>query len=523
MATAAILSNETIRARISSGLDALRERFNAMRSSGYDELDIDRDDAVAFDAAQTAPIAEVTPYSEGSAIDTRPTIRRASARTATRTASPPSRKAPPAADDRPLRPAGAGAVRHTRVMQQTGIAHPYLDAARKILPEVIALRRRLHRVPEVGLELPRTQALVLDAVRGLGLEPVAGVTVGSVVATIEGAGPGPTILLRADMDGLPLTEETGLDFASEHDGRMHACGHDTHVAMLMGAARLLLEDRASWSGRVLLMFQPGEEGFHGARYMLEEGLLDQSGGERPSGAFALHISTLYETGTIDVRPGPMLASGDTLRITVRGRGGHASTPYTAVDPITVAAEIVLALQLMVTRRVDVFDPAVVTIAQVVAGTTTNIIPETAFLAGTMRTVSAARREAVKAEVRRVCEGIAAAHGASVELEIEPGYPVTVNDDGFTALVLGRGQGGGRRGDDPAAAGPDHGCRGLLVCAPAGAGGDGIRRCSASRSRCRDRPDEPLEPGRSSMSRRWPPGSPPTWVSRVGSCPAADRC
>jgi hippurate hydrolase len=320
-------------------------------------------------------------------------------------------------------------------MQQTGIAHPYLDAAREILPEVIALRRRLHRVPEIGLELPRTQALVLDGVRALGLEAIPGETVGSVVATIVGAGPGPKILLRADMDGLPLTEETGLDFASEHDGRMHACGHDTHVSMLMGAARVLLDDRASWAGRVLLMFQPGEEGFHGARYMLEEGLLDQSGGERPSGAFALHISTLYETGTIDVRPGPMLASGDTLRITVRGRGGHASTPHTAVDPITVAAEIVLALQLMVTRRVDAFDPAVVTIAQVVAGTTTNIIPETAFLAGTMRTVSAARREAVKAEVRRVCEGIAAAHGATVELEIEPGYPVTVNDDAFAALVL----------------------------------------------------------------------------------------
>src|SRR6186997_1156710 len=320
-------------------------------------------------------------------------------------------------------------------MQQTGIAHPYLDAAREILPEVIALRRRLHRVPEVGLELPLTQALVLEAVRGLGLDPIAGLTVGSVVATIEGAGPGPTILLRADMDGLPLTEETGLDFTSEHDGQMHACGHDTHVAMLMGAARLLLDDRASWIGRVLLMFQPGEEGFHGARFMLEEGLLEQSGGERPSGAVALHISTLYETGTIDVRPGPMLASGDTLRITVRGRGGHASAPHTALDPITVAAEIVLALQLMVTRRVDAFDPAVITIAQVVAGTTTNIIPETAFLAGTMRTVSEARRVAVRADVRRVCEGVAAAHGASVELEIEPGYPVTVNDDAFTAMVL----------------------------------------------------------------------------------------
>jgi amidohydrolase len=323
-------------------------------------------------------------------------------------------------------------------MQPTGIAHPYLDAAREILPEVIALRRRLHRIPEVGLELPRTQALVVEAVRGLGLDPTLGVTVGSVVATIKGAAgsrPGPTILLRADMDGLPLSEETGLDFASEHDGRMHACGHDTHVAMLLGAARLLIDQGASWNGRVLLMFQPGEEGFHGARFMLEEGLLDQAGGERPSGAFALHISTLYETGTIDVRPGPMLASGDTLRITVRGRGGHASAPHTALDPITVAAEIVLALQLMVTRRVDAFDPAVITIAQVVAGTTTNIIPETAFLSGTMRTVSEARRVAVRADVRRVCEGIAAAHGASVEVDIEPGYPVTVNDDAFTELVL----------------------------------------------------------------------------------------
>ena len=315
------------------------------------------------------------------------------------------------------------------------LAHPFLAAAREILPDVVEIRRRLHRIPEVGLELPRTQALVLDAVRELGLDPIPGVAVGSVVAAIEGASPGPTILLRADMDGLPLTEETGLDFASEHEGRMHACGHDTHVAMLLGAARLLIDQRVAWPGRVLLMFQPGEEGFHGARFMLDEGLLDQSGGERPSAAFALHIAMLYETGTIDIRPGPMLASADTLRITVRGRGGHASAPYTALDPIAVAAEITLALQTMITRRVDVFDPAVITIAQVVAGTPTNIIPETAFLGGTIRTVSEVRRVAVQAEVRRVCEGIASAHGASVEVEIEPGYPVTVNDAAFTELVL----------------------------------------------------------------------------------------
>ncbi len=183
------------------------------------------------------------------------------------------------------------------------------------------------------------------------------------------------------------------------------------------------------------MFQPGEEGFHGARYMLDEGLLDASGGERPSAAFALHISTMYRTGTIDVRPGPMLAAGDTLRITVTGRGGHASAPHKALDPITVAAEIVLGFQAMITRRVDVFDPAVVTIAQFVAGTTTNIIPESAWLGGTMRTISEATRMAVRADVRRVAAGIAAAHGADVEVDIEPGYPVTVNDPGFTELVL----------------------------------------------------------------------------------------
>ena len=313
--------------------------------------------------------------------------------------------------------------------------HPLLDDARAILPEVQAIRRRLHAIPEVGLQLPLTQALVAEAVRGLGLAPRLGTTVSSVVATIEGNGPGPTILLRADMDGLPLTEETGLPFSSEHDDRMHACGHDTHVAMLLGAARILHERRATWPGRVLLMFQPGEEGFHGARYMLDEGLLDASGGERPSAAFALHISTTYRTGTIDVRPGPMLASSDTLRIIVQGRGGHASAPHNALDPITVAAEIVLGLQAMVTRRVDVFDPAVVTIAQFVAGTTTNIIPEFASLGGTIRTISEATRLAVRANIRQVAVGIGAAHGAAVEVDIEPGYPVTPNDPVFTDLVL----------------------------------------------------------------------------------------
>ncbi len=236
------------------------------------------------------------------------------------------------------------------------------------------------------------------------------------------------------MDALPLQEDTGLDFASEVPGAMHACGHDTHVAMLLGAARLLLERRDDLAGRVLLMFQPGEEGYHGARYMLEEGLLDGTPESPVTGAFAIHIGTRYETGTINFRAGPQLASGDTIRLTIRGRGGHASAPHLAVDPIAIAAQIVVALQTMVTRTVDAFDPAVITIANIVAGTTTNIIPETAFMQGTMRTVSAERRAAVKERLRTVADGIAGAFGATAELEIEPGYPVTVNDPGFCDLV-----------------------------------------------------------------------------------------
>jgi hippurate hydrolase len=187
------------------------------------------------------------------------------------------------------------------------------------------------------------------------------------------------------------------------------------------------------------MFQPGEEGFAGARFMLDEGLLDLPAPEVADAAFAIHISTTYPTGTLNLRPGPEMAAADFIRLTVRGRGGHASAPFTALDPITVAAEIVLALQSMVTRRVNVFDPAVVTIAHIRGGTTNNIIPETVFLEGTIRTVSETTRTAVHAEIRRVVDGICAAHGAAGELEIEAGYPVTVNDPAFTAFVASVGE------------------------------------------------------------------------------------
>ncbi|MFD2093390.1 M20 metallopeptidase family protein [Blastococcus deserti] len=309
-----------------------------------------------------------------------------------------------------------------------------LSAAHDDADRTIDLRRRLHREPEIGLHLPRTQELVLEALAELPVDITTGGSTSSVVAVLRGARPGPTHLLRADMDGLPVQEDTGLPFASRNPGAMHACGHDLHTAMLLGAARLLAERRDEFAGQVVLMLQPGEEGFHGARYMLEEGLLDAVPGAPVSGAFALHVFANQSSGTVSVRPGPMMAAADHWLVTVRGRGGHASMPHAAADPVPVAAEIVLALQSLVTRRAPVFDPAVLTVAHLTAGSTDNVIPDTAFLEGTIRTLSAERRADLVASVRRVAEHVAAAHELTVEFEHREGYPVTVNDPGAADRV-----------------------------------------------------------------------------------------
>lgn len=301
-------------------------------------------------------------------------------------------------------------------------------AARALQPRTVALRRAIHRHPEIGLALPRTRDAVLTALADLPLQVHLGVGLGSVVAVLDGARPGPTVLLRGDMDGLPTPEDSGVPFASEVDGAMHACGHDTHVAMLASAARLLAGRRTDLAGRVLFMFQPGEEGFHGARHMIDEGLLDATGpAGRPDSAFALHISSTLPSGEVHVRSGPLMAANDTLRITVRGRGGHASAPQDALDPVPAAAAMIGALQTAIGREIGAHDPVVLTIAHLSAGTTSNVIPETAFMEGTVRTLCAGVRERVREIVRRVCRYTALAHGCSAEVVVEPGYPVTVND------------------------------------------------------------------------------------------------
>jgi hippurate hydrolase len=309
-----------------------------------------------------------------------------------------------------------------------------LDEARRLAPEAVALRRALHSGPELGLDLPGTQRLVLDALDGLGLEVRTGRTSSSVTATLAGAAQGPTILLRADMDALPVTEETGLPFASRTSGLMHACGHDAHTAMLVGAARLLAERRERIAGRVVFMFQPGEEGHHGARRMIEEGVLEASG-SRADAAFALHVHPNLPAGALRLRPGPQMAASDRFQVVVRGRGGHASAPHTACDPVPVVCEIVLALQTMVTRGLSADDKAVLSVTRLSAGTATGVIPDTAELSGTLRTLSEPTRQQLHEAISRVAHGVAAAHGATAEATVDPGYPVTVNDPGFTDFVL----------------------------------------------------------------------------------------
>jgi len=299
-----------------------------------------------------------------------------------------------------------------------------LSEATGLSGQIIALRRAIHAEPELGLHTPMTRDKVMRALSHLPLEWREGPATTGLVGVLKGGrGKGRRVLLRGDMDALPMHEETGLEFSSRNSGAMHACGHDAHTAMLAGAAELLCARASHLQGEVLFMFQPGEEGHHGARFMLEDGLVDPL----PDAAFALHIMPNAPHGIVGGRAGPLLAAADQLDIVVEGAGGHASMPHQTRDPMPVACEIVTALQAMVTRQFDVHDPVVVTVARIEGGTTHNVIADRVSMRGTMRSLSPASRERLHDGVRQLAAGIAMAHGLAADVTITEGFPVTLCD------------------------------------------------------------------------------------------------
>jgi amidohydrolase len=322
-----------------------------------------------------------------------------------------------------------------------------IDAlAAAVEPKVIAWRRDIHQHPELGNREFRTSKLVAEHLRSLGLEVQTGVAHTGVVALLRGSKPGPVVALRADMDALPVTEEVDLPFASKlrtqwagkDTGVMHACGHDTHVAILMGTAEMLTQMKADLPGTVKFIFQPAEEGpppgeEGGALLMIKQGVMENP---KPDVVFGLHIGSQYETGQLAYRPGPVMAAADIVRITVKGRQTHGAAPWGGVDPIVVAAQIVLGLQTIVSRQVNISkEPAVVTIGGIDGGNRFNIIPDKVEMVGTVRTFDEALRDDIHRRIRTTAENIAAASGATAEVAIEKGYAVTVNDPALTQRML----------------------------------------------------------------------------------------
>lgn len=298
------------------------------------------------------------------------------------------------------------------------------EAAEEIGPGVVADRRDIHQHPELGYEERRTSALVAARLRELGLSVRTNVGGTGVIGVLRGGKPGKTVLLRADMDALPIQEENSVAYASQNAGVMHACGHDAHTAMLLGVARLLADRRADVPGTVKFMFQPAEEGGAGARKMIDDGVLDDP---PVDAAFGLHVDAERYVGQVSVRPGPSNASSDRFVIVVQGRGGHAARPHRSVDPIVVGAQIVSALQTLVSREVSPIEPAVVTVGSMTAGTTFNVIPDTATIKGTVRAYNEEVRVLLQERVGELARGIAAALRATAEVEYRVGYPVLSND------------------------------------------------------------------------------------------------
>jgi amidohydrolase len=314
---------------------------------------------------------------------------------------------------------------------------PIVNRVADLQPDIQAWRRDIHEHPELLYDVHRTAAFVAERLRQFGCDEVAtGLGHTGVVGVIKGRkAPGQgdisVIGLRADMDALPIEESTELPYASKTPGRMHACGHDGHTAMLLGAARYLSETR-NFAGNAVVIFQPAEEGGAGAAAMLKDGLLERFGIEQ---VYGMHNGPGIPIGSFAIRPGPIMASTDAVNISIEGRGGHAARPHTAIDSVMVGAQLVTALQSIVSRSVDPLESAVVSICEFHAGNARNVIPQTAELRGTVRTLTAEVRALVEKRLREVVSGVAQMTGAKIDLKLERGYPVVVNHAAQTDVAI----------------------------------------------------------------------------------------
>lgn len=305
-----------------------------------------------------------------------------------------------------------------------------IDEVKKIAEDIINWRRELHRIPEVGLNLPKTTKFIMTELDKMNIEYNTLVDGNAIVGLIKGSGEGKTIGLRADTDALPVKEETGLEFASIN-GCMHACGHDGHTAILLGVAKILNENKDKFKGNVKLLFQPGEEYPGGAKPMIEEGALENP---KVDAVMGLHLGNLGKgipTGKIGISYGAMMAAVDVMYIKVKGKGSHGAYPHLSIDPIVTASEIVLALQTIISREVDPVEPAVVSVTRIGGGFNHNIIPDSVEIQGTIRTVKEETRQRISRRIEEIVKGITMAHGASYEIDYEYCYPALINSEEFT--------------------------------------------------------------------------------------------
>ena len=298
-------------------------------------------------------------------------------------------------------------------------------------PEMTAWRQHLHSIPELSFDCPKTAAFIEARLRDMGVDEVhTGIALTGIVAIINGQGEGPTIGLRADFDALPITEETGVDYASTHTGKMHACGHDGHTAMLLGAGKYLAETR-NFAGRVALIFQPAEEDGGGGEVMVQEGIMDRFGVRE---VYAIHNAPGKDFGTFHTKGGPIMAAADVFHIHVTGKGGHAARPHDCIDPVVAACGMVSALQTIASRNRDPRDSLVLSTTQIHAGTTDNVIPETVYINGTIRTFDKAVQALAVKRIEEIVAAQATSFGCTARVEIDYGYPPTVNHDAQAAFA-----------------------------------------------------------------------------------------